>query len=211
MAVITKIEKQKRREDKYNIFLDNQFACGLFVDVCVRHGLKVGLEISQDKLQEMALESEKTIALNKTAKYMQSALKTTKQIRDYLSKKGYEKITIDYVVDKLKEYNYLDDEAYARSFAKTYKNKYGEYKLKEKLRSKGIADGIAEESLKEIDNTDEIIYNIAVKYMAKKEPTNENFIKLNRFLASRGFGFEDIKHTINKLKNDGENEDVSWD
>lgn len=211
MAVITKIEKQKRREDKYNIFIDDKFACGLFIDVCVRHGLKVGLEIEQDRLNEMALESEKTIALNKTAKYMQSALKTTKQIRDYLAKKGYEKITIDYVVDKLKEYNYLDDEAYAKSFAKTYKNKYGEYKLKEKLRSKGISENIADDSIKEIDNTDEIIYNIAVKYMMKKEPTSENYIKLNRFLASRGFGFEDIKHAINKLKKDGENEDVDWD
>lgn len=211
MAVITKIEKQKRREDKYNIFIDNVFACGLYIDVCVRHGLKVGLEIEKERLEELALESEKTIALNKTAKYMQSALKTTKQIRDYLTKKGYERITIDYVVDKLREYNYLDDEAYARSFAKTYKNKYGEFKLKEKLRSKGINENIADESLKEIDNTDEIIYNIAIKYMAKKEPTSENYIKLNRFLASRGFGFEDIKHVINKLKKDGEEEDVGWD
>jgi len=211
MSVITKIEKQKRREDKYNIFIDNQFACGLFIDVCVRHGLKVGLEIEKERLDELALESEKTIALNKTAKYMQSSLKTTKQIRDYLTKKGYEKVTIDYVVEKLKEYNYLDDEAYARSFAKTYKNKYGQYKLKEKLRSKGISENMADESLKEIDNTDEIIYNIAIKYMAKKEPTIENYIKLNRFLASRGFGFDDIRHVINKLKKDGENEDVGWD
>ena len=70
---------------------------------------------------------------------------------------------------------------------------------------------ISFESLKEIDNTDEIIYNIAIKYMSKKEPSSENFIKLNRFLASRGFGFEDIKHVINKLKKDGESEDVGWD
>lgn len=210
MAKITKIEKQKKRDDKYNIFLDNEFYCGLYIDVCVRHGLKEGKEIEKETLDEYVLESEKTIALNKTAKYMQSALKTTKQIRDYLYKKGYEKVTIDYVVEKLKEYNYLDDQAYADAYLKTFKSKYGEYKLKEKLRLKGVGENIIDDSLKQIDNDDEIIYNLAIKYMKKKEPTSENFVKLSRFLSMRGFSYDDIKSVLNKLKKGGF-EDASWD
>ena len=46
--------------------------------------------------------------------------------------------------------------------------------------------------------------------MKRKEPTEENYIKLSRFLSMRGFSYDDIKSVLNKIKKGGF-EDASWD
>ena len=44
-------------------------------------------------------------------------------------KKGYNKNTISHVIEKMEEYKYLDDDAYAKQFVLTYSKKYGKLKL----------------------------------------------------------------------------------
>ena len=97
---------------------------------------------------------------------------------------------IDYVIDKLCEYKYLDDSNYANSFVLTYSNKYGKLKLISMLKSKGIKDDIIEDIFAEKVNNN--IEKVARKYIGKKELNSEIWSKLSRFLYSRGYEFDDI-------------------
>ncbi len=208
MLTITKVEVQKKHNDRVNIYVDDEFYSGLNLDVCVKEGLKAGVELTEEKLNQIILDSDKVVALNKTVKYMQSALKTTKQIRDYLRKKEYSKIVVDYVIDKLNEYKYLDDEAYAQAYINTYGAKQGKLKLKASLLNKGVSAKIADELLETYESNIDDIMKLAIKKLGNKPKTYENLTKTMNFLASRGYEYDDIKKVINQLK---ENNDESWD
>lgn len=201
MATITKIEVQKKDANKVSIFLDGEFYCGLYLDTAIKYSLKEDVEIDIKKLDEIVLESEKYLAFNKAINYLGEALKTEKQIRDYLYKKNYNKNTISYVVEKLKEYNYLNDEKYAENYIKTYRSKYGINMLRNKLYEKGISKNITENALSEFQSEDSEIYTLLVKKIGNKEVTNDLLTKCIRFLSGRGFSYDEIKNAINAFKN----------
>lgn len=208
MITITKVEVQKRLTDRVNVYVDGEFYSGMSMDVCVKYGIKQGVQMPMEKLEEILLDSEKNIALNKTAKYMQSAMKTTKQIREYLKKKDYGKPVIDYVISKLEEYRYLDDTAYAKAYLDSYGKKIGKLKIRANLKTKGISENIINELLDDYQSNEDDILLLALKKLGKKEPTYENLSKIMVFLASRGYDYDEIKHTLNRIK---EQDHESWD
>ena len=159
------------------------------------------MEVDRGFLDEIVLQDEKGKALDKAVKYISSTLKTTRQIRDYLRKKEYNSQTIDYVISKMIEYKYLDDTAYAKAFISTYSNKYGKMKLISALKSKGVSDSVIDEVFASDDlKIDNSIDKTAEKYLKNKIKNNDTFMKLSRFLYSRGYEFDDIKSCINRLK-----------
>lgn len=199
---ITKLEIQKNNKDRVNLYLDEKYYSGISIELVVREHLKVGLDIDEEYLRNLILEDEKGKALAKAIKYIGTNLKTAKQLRDYLRKKDYNPNTINYVMDKLIEYNYLDDENYARAYVLTYSTKYGKLKLKSQLKSKGVSDEIIDKYL-DTANIDSI-EKVALKYMKNREFTYENYQKLSRFLYSRGYEFDEINSLVNRLKEENE-------
>ena len=169
---ITGIEFQKKHDDRANLYVDDEFYCGISVELVMREQIKKGMEIDQEKLQELILEDEKYSAFGKAVKYLSSTLKTERQIKDYLRKKEYNQVTIDYVIDKLYEYKYLDDESYAKSFVLTYSNKYGKLKLISALKSKGVSDRVIDNIFSEELGIDSNIRNVAEKYLKNKKQWN---------------------------------------
>ena len=201
MSEITKIEVQKKDTTRANLYLDDKFFCGISVELCMKYNLKKGLDIDEDFLQNIVFEDEKSKAMNKAVNYISSTLKTTRQIREYLKKKEYSPQTIDYVVEKMKEYKYLDDEAYAKAFINTYSSKYGKMKLISALRSKGVSDKVIDEVFSEDLQLESSIERVAEKYLKNKEINSDTLNKLSRFLYSRGYEFDEINSYVRKLKN----------
>ncbi len=195
---ITKIEIQKNNKDRANIYLDEKFYSGISLELVVKEHLKVGMTLDEEHLQTLIVEDEKSKALAKAVKYMGTNLKTAKQLRDYLGKKDYNPNTIEFVLAKMYEYNYIDDENYAKSYILTYSNKYGKLKLKLQLKQKGVSEEIIDNLLEDFDCNS--IDSVAQKYLKNKDLSYENCQKLSRFLYSRGYEFDDINSCINRLK-----------
>jgi regulatory protein len=200
MSEITKLEVQKNNSERISLYLDDKFYCGISAELVIKNHLKVGLNISKEELDELVLEDEKGKALSRAVKYIGNNLKTIKQIRDYLKKKDYNPNTIDYVIDKLKEYSYIDDEAYCKAFVSTYSHKYGKLKLISALKSKGVSDKTIDNVFNEDLQIKDSIESVANKYLKNKERNKETYLKLSRFLYSRGYEFDDINRLINILK-----------
>lgn len=201
MSEITGLEVQKKDDKRVNLYLDDKFYAGVSIELIMKYHLRKGMEIGEEYLSQIILEDEKGKALDKAVKYISSTLKTARQIRDYLRKKEYNPQTIDYVIDKMIEYKYLDDTAYAKAFIATYSSKYGKMKLISALKSKGISDNIIDDVFANDDlKMDNSIENTAKKYLKNKEQNNDTYMKLSRFLYSRGYEFDEIKSCINKLK-----------
>lgn len=197
---ITKVEIQKNHDNRCNLYLDDEFYAGVSLEVVVKYHLKTGVILEKQELDNLILEDEKGKALSKAVKYLGANLKTKKQLRDYLKKKEYNPQTIDFVISKMEEYDYLNDENFAKAYILTYSKKYGKLKLKSELKLKGVSDEIIDKYLDDFKS--ENIESVALKYLKNKERTFDTFQKLSRFLYSRGYEFDDINACINSLKGD---------
>lgn len=200
MAVITKIEPQKNKLDRVNIHIDGEFFCAMQNIVCVKHGLKENVVTTKERLIELTLESDKEKALNKVAKLLGQGVKTEKQIETYLKTKGYDSIITKFVMEKLKEYNYINDEHYAKLYVNTYGKKYGKRKLEFELKQKGVSEHTVKAVLSEFKSDNEVLLTLAKKYLKNKPITMENLQKLAQNLGSKGFNWDEINATISVLK-----------
>ena len=195
---ITKLEVQKNDKNRVNLYVDDEFYSGIPAELVYLEHLKTGLEIDEKDLKKIIFENEKSKAMSRVTKYIGSSLKTQKQIRDYLRKKEYSDDTIEFVMSKLVEYNYIDDKKYAQAYVLTYGKKYGKLKLISQLKVKGVSEEIIECVLE--DNKVDSIESVASKYLKNKVMSYEVCQKLFRFLYSRGYEFDEINSYINKLK-----------
>lgn len=212
MIKISKIEVQKNHKDRVNIFVDDEFYSSMYLDTAVKYGIKQDKEIDEDDFKKYLIESEQNIAFSKAFKYMNTALKTKHQMREYLKKKGYDDIIVNNVIEKLEEYNYIDDRSFAESYVNTYKNKYGKNMLKSKLIGKGVSKQTVELVLEEFESEDSVIDKLLLKKISNKPITSELLTKCIRFLSGRGFSYDEINSAIKKYKSKIKGEDYeSWD
>ncbi|MBQ7370157.1 MAG: RecX family transcriptional regulator [Clostridia bacterium] len=198
MQEITGITPQVKDKTRCNIFLDGKFYCGLKLEVVVKHRLKVGMKVEENFLSQIQLDSEKSVALDKTLTYITATQKTEKQIRDYLYKKGYLSTVVEYVLEKLRDYRFVDDKDYAETYAKSYATRKGKRLIKMELYKKGIKKEEIESALNEVDEDTQIqtASGLVEKYMRSKTPDRQTLAKAFRYLVSKGFDYDVAKKAL---------------
>lgn len=195
---ITKLEVQKKNKNRVNLYLNEEFYCGLSLEAVVKYNLKVGQEIEEQKLEFLQTDSEKEIAQNKAISYISKYQKTEKELKDYLIKKGFDEEIVFEVIKKLKEYSFVDDDIYAKNFIKSKSKRSGKRKLSFELKKRGIDENLINENIKEYADDSETILPLCEKYLKNKPRDYKTKQKAYRFLSSRGFVSEDIISALNK-------------
>ena len=204
--VITKIEAQKKKENRVNIFINGEFAFGCSSELVYYHSLSKGKEVNIDELKEIITEDNYITGKAKALKYLETTLRTEHQIREYLEKREYEEEVIDRVIKFLKEYKFIDDGYYAKAYVTQHIKTQGKNNIKYKLMQRGIDEEIIVKTLDDIPGEDE--YKSAFKLAERRCAVlckNESDLwkiknKLNTFLLSKGYGYEIIKSVIENLK-----------
>jgi len=205
---ITKIEIQKKIKDRVNLYIDEEFYCGLSLETIMKFHLKENQELSPEQLDFLKNNTEKEVATNKAIKFISKVQKTKKEVFDYLLKKGYEKELCDCVIAKLEEYKFIDDEQYIKNFTKFKCKHNGSRKIINELNLKGLDKEKCEETVNELANDKVSIKAVLDKYLKNKERNFKTKQKAYRFLSSKGYNYEDINEIINKFfKEDSQNED----
>ncbi len=205
MPKITQISVQSNKKERCNIYIDGEFRLGLSVETAMLNRLKVGMEVSEAFISELSAEGERKDALNKAVSYVSKNLKTKKQIKTYLLGKGYSEETAYYVIDKLKEYNYVNDEEYAKRYLETCSKTQGKRLAEYKLMMKGVRKEDIEKAYGDVDvPAKDNALCLAEKYMKNKEKTRENYAKTYRYLIGRGFSYEEVDYALSKIKENDE-------
>ncbi len=199
MPEITDIAPQVKDKDRCSVYVDGRFYCGLKLETAVKHRLKVGDQIELSKLDEIQLEKEKSQALDKAMTHLTHSMKTEKDIRDFLKKKGYVEAVADYAAEKLKEYGFLDDEEYCRQYAASAGKTKGPRLIAYELKRRGAREESIQAALSELSGEAEAAAAALKKYMRGKEFTKENLSKAYRHLMSRGFDYDTAKEALSSL------------
>lgn len=197
MRKITAITAQEKHKERVNLFVDGEFFAGVSLETAIKLRLKVGDSVDETRLNEILKETERTEALNKAADYALKTLKTKRQVKDYLLKKGYSEETVWQAVDKLKEYGYIDDKEYSKRFIESTSKTQGKRLIEYKLMMKGVKkEDIA--AAYETAETDENSSARALceKYLMNKEKTKENVLKAYKYLIGKGFSYEQADYAV---------------
>lgn len=210
MKTITKISRQQNGE-RYNIFLDEVFFCGVTEDTLIRMNLKKGAKIDEEALKALEEEESKNRCFSYAIYLLGRQNYFEKVLVEKLKRKEYSEEDIQYTLEKLRYYNYLDDSRLTEAFVRDKKrfSKKGPRYIAEALRNKGVSQEQITKALEENYSTEEAYENcigIAEKkleyYKKKTDDLYQLKSKLYAFLAQRGFSSEVIKRTIEKLTKD---------
>lgn len=85
--VITNLKQGVKNPNRVNVFVNSKYALSLDVVQVVDLGVKVGLEISEDELEEFKKASEYGKLYQRTLEWVLVRPRSVRETRDYLSKK----------------------------------------------------------------------------------------------------------------------------
>ena len=201
MNEITAITPQVKDKRRCNIFVDGRFCCGLTLETTVKNRLKVGQIITPERLAEIQLDSEKNTAFDKALTHISATQKTEKQVRDFLQDKGYLPAVVDYAVEKLRSYNFLNDGQYAESYVESISKRKGSKLIRMELRSKGVSEREIDAALDALPVEQEIetAKGILEKYMRGKVCDKTTLQKACRYLLGKGYDYEVVKSALTEF------------
>lgn len=153
--------------------------------------------------------------LNSSLRFLSYRPRSEREVRDYLKKKKADDISIDHIIKKLIEKEFLNDKEFVKWFIEQrtkIKPKALQF-IRFELKQKGITNEIFEEVLESKDFEIESDLDKALKLAQRRIERFQNvdpkkrYEKMVRFLASKGFNYDTIKKVIDQILNKRYNND----
>lgn len=152
---ITKIERQKKNKSRFSIFIDEKYAFSISENVYARFVPFVGQELTAtDREKIEAAEAESTVK-QAALRFRSYRPRSTKEVSDYLRKKGYDEAHIQLALSYLQENRLLNDEEFARMLCRDMLvlKPLGRHSMKQLLIKKGLHRELIESTLSECYST----------------------------------------------------------
>lgn len=207
MAIVTDIKQNVKNKNKVSVFADGEFLCSVTAVSIAKHRVKVNDEIDETTLKKVLDESDRETAFQKAVDSICRGAKTQKQVEEFLFKKGFSSDAVQFVINKMKEYRYIDDGEFVKSYVSAYKNTKGKRRIEYELKLKGLAQEYIEQVESLLDSREDCIKNIAKKFMKNRQVDNSNLQKLFRHLANKGFDFELCRNCVKNFADMTETDD----
>ena len=105
---------------------------------------------------------------------------------------------IEYVIEKLRSYQFLNDGAYAENYVESASKRKGGRLIRMELRGKGVSDMEIDAALDNLDEEKEVATATAIlqKYMRGKVADKATLQKAFRYLMGKGFEVDVVKSAL---------------
>ena len=196
---VTALVAQKRNKERVNVYLDGEFAFGLAAIEAIR--LHKGQELSEAEIARLKALDEVEVAHEAALKFLSYRPRSVAEVRKRLQEK-YSPEAVEAVLGRLIEASLLDDQAFARYWVENREQfePRSARALRFELRRKGVPDSDIRASLEEVDEEDTAFRAARAQARRLNGQDGQVFRKrLGDFLLRRGFGYEVIKHVVNRL------------
>lgn len=201
---ITSIKTQKRKQDRVSIYIDDQFSFGLSQDIRYKFQLAVGMEITDEFINEILMKEEEKKVLESALNFLSYRARSEKELFTRLTQKEYPNDFIIKAISYCKEYGYINDKEFALSFIrdKTNLNKYGPKKLRYELYKKGVSQNIIDEVLiPDKDSEYEMALELGLKKITRYKNDNKDAVyrKLGGFLQRKGYSSDIVYKVLREI------------
>lgn len=144
-----KIEKyEKIGTLKYRLYLDNGEVIDTYDDVILENELLLKKELDAHLYNKILIDTNLQEYYNACVKYIQTRLRSTKEIDDYLKRKQVTEEDRIFIIEKLTKKGLLNDKYFTKCFIndKLKFTNMGEYRIINELKKLNISTPIIEEN-----------------------------------------------------------------
>lgn len=196
---ITDIKQQKRRQERYSVYLDGKYVFSLSENELIAAGLRKGQEIDEQELTSLKDRAVLDKAYDRVLNLLSYRLRSEWELRDYMKRKSYDEGVVSQIIERLSAKGLVDDLDFARRWVDNRRllKSTSQRRLSQELRQKRITDDIIQQVLAE-DETDE---HQVLRYLVerkRKQPKYQDDLKLMQYLSRQGFSYDDIKSVISE-------------
>lgn len=201
--LITKIEKQKKDKRRYNIWVDDEFFCGLYDDTILKYGIRKNDEISEDKINRIKDFDEYIYGKKVAYDYLSYRVRTVSELRKKLKSKKISESSVEKILAHLSELGLTNDEEFAAQLIKEKisRKPIGKKLLRQKLFEKGVPKAVSEDAIEkaftQVSEKDLARENFKKYYPKIKDREIKDQKKMTfDYLARRGFDYGIINEII---------------
>jgi regulatory protein len=199
--LITKILKSRRERNRYDVFVDEKPAFRVSETVLAKTGLYTGRRLEEAEVELIVLADSRERAHQIAVNFISYRPRSTKEVVDKLTRKGFSQDLTHLVVDRLRELKLINDLEFARMYVrdKLRGKPMGRAMIRRKLLEKGLSFQATERVLKEYitdENEQEAAKVLAqrkLKMSHSRFSTLEPAVRQKRladYLLHRGFSSE---------------------
>ena len=214
MPQVTSIEPQKRRQGRFNIYVDGRFSFAADENLLAKNMLSVGKSLSEGDIERLIKENEAGKLFDASLRFLSYRPRSEKEVCDFLVKKiarsenikfnqASQSPVISQVITRLKKQSFLNDEEFANWWvkARTGSQPKGPYVIRKELINKGVDKEIIEKAISKIKNQKDLGYKVIEKKLQTwKKLTNHKLKKkVYEHLARRGFDSKTINEVIAQI------------
>jgi len=170
-----KIEAIKKTGKKYKLNLEDNSNILTYDDVIINNGLLFNLDIDNEKLNKINIETEYFDIYYKTINYITRKLRSEKEINIFMDKYTINDKTKKEIIKKLKELGLINDENFVKAYIsdKIHLSTSGPIKIKKELLEHDIEETLIDEHLDKISV--EIVEEKITKLINKKIKNNTKY------------------------------------
>ena len=209
--IITKI-KRIASTSRFNVYADEKW-CGIFLDeILAKYKIATNQEWKESEFRKIKEENDRKVAFDLAVSYMEKYVVSEKGIRDYLKKKLFSGTVIFDVVAKLKDYGFVDDEAFAKNYFETLSASRGKRAIANKLKEKGIANEIIDNLLENVEDEEEIAKATALaeKFVKNRDYSLKTKQKCIAHLIYKGYDYSVAQQATNITFSDKGETNEDW-
>jgi len=205
MRIITKIARQKNNPERYNIYLNEEYAFPIDEAILIQFGLTKGKVLEEFDIQEIAYEDEIRKAFNKALNFLSYQMRSEHEVKKKLLTLEFGEAVILEAIQKLKSYGFLNDETYSKALLDTKKAtmKKGPKAIRQDLIKKGIDKDLQDEVLATFSHEEQVklatqLAEKVVRSEKKKTPTQIK-AKIQDFLMRKGYSFTVVDEVLSQI------------
>ena len=164
MPRITRSNPSRRDPQRVNIYLDGEFAFGLAL--ITAGWLKVGQELSEEKITALQAEDANETAYQKALHYLSYPPRSSAEVRQNLLKRNIPAAAVEATLNRLQAARLVNDQEFARAWVEnrnTFRPR-SKMALRAELRRKGLSDEVVEPVLEAEVNEQALAFAAARKY-----------------------------------------------
>jgi regulatory protein len=210
-GTITALETQVRHNDRVNVSLDGAFAFGLNASIVLEQRLYVGQELSEDDVRALRQSEDVSTATQAAIRLVAHQARTESELRKRLARNGFPAPAIEAAIERMREWNYLDDQDFARRWVESREGHRprSASMIKRELVGKGVDAETAEQVVDEaaIDEY-KIALDLGLKWAARpvREDPEARRRRLAAYLQRRGFGWDIVRRVLDASLSDSTEE-----
>ncbi|HEY8478131.1 MAG TPA: RecX family transcriptional regulator [Chloroflexota bacterium] len=200
--MVTAIEPQARRRDRFNVFLDGRYAFAL--DGALAAGLRVGHVLSDDEVAAFQRRDAEQRAFDAALSLLGYRRRSERELRQRLARKGFAADLVEAALERLRRLGLVDDVAFARSWveARLGGRPRGPAAVKSELRQKGVSREIVGEAIAPIEESEEeLAFALARQRVPSLRGLDRTTFRrrLGSMLLRRGFGYGVAQRVVDAL------------